>query len=62
MVCLGVHAIESLDVRVPTNSVKMMKRNKVARSKSSNFDSFSRSSEKRNSVVLVLVEDLREFS
>ena len=30
--CLGVHAIESLDVRVATNYVKMMKRKKVARS------------------------------
>ena len=34
---LGVHAIESLDVRVATNSVKMMKRNKVARKKPLQF-------------------------
>ena len=75
---LGVDAIESLDVGVASNFVKMMKRKKVARNRSSNFDSsisillamlhrvvlasFSRSSEERNSVVLVLVEDLREFS
>ena len=39
MGCLGVHAIESLDVRVATNLVKMMKRKKVARSKYSNLDS-----------------------
>ena len=32
-----VHAIESLDVRVATNFVKMMRKN--ARNKSSNFDS-----------------------
>ena len=37
--CLGVHAIESLDVRVATKFVKMMKRKKVERNKSSNFDS-----------------------
>ena len=64
---------ESLDVRVATNFVK-----KVARNRSSNFDTcsliliailrrkvfapFFRSSEYRNSVVLVLVGDLREFS
>ena len=38
---LGVHAIESLGVRVATNFVKMMKmkRKKVARNDSSNFDS-----------------------
>ena len=69
--CLGVHAIESLDVCVATNIVKMMKRKKVERSKSSNFDSsvlvllavlhrmvfasFSRSSEWKNSVVRFLV-------
>ena len=34
--CLDVHAIESLDVRVATNFVKMM-RKKVARNKSSKF-------------------------
>ena len=71
--CLGVNAIESLDVRIATKFVKMMKRKKVARNKSSNFDSsipillavlhrmvfasFSRSAERRKSVVLVLVED-----
>ena len=75
---LGVHAIECLHVRVVTNFVKMMKKKKVARNTSSNFDScilfllamlhrmvsilFSRSSEYRNSVVLVFVEDFREFS
>ena len=75
--CLGVRAIESLDVRVATNFV-MMKRKKVARNKSCHFDSsilislailhrmvfalFSQSSEGRNSVVLVLVEDLRELA
>ena len=37
--CLGVHAIESLDVRVATNFVKIMKRKKIARNESSNFDS-----------------------
>ena len=36
---LGVHAIESLDVRVATNLVKMMKRKKVARNRFSNVDS-----------------------
>ena len=36
--CLGVRATESLDVRVATNFVKMMKRKRVARNKSSNFD------------------------
>ena len=38
--CVGVHAIQSLDVRVhvATNFVKM-KRKKFARNKSSNFDS-----------------------
>ena len=36
---LGVHAIESLDVRVATNFVKMMKRKKVARNRFSNVDS-----------------------
>ena len=35
--CLGVRAIESLDVRVATNSVKMI-RKKFARHKWSNFD------------------------
>ena len=75
IVCLGVHAIESLDVRVATNFLKMMKMTKVARNKFSNFDSsipillatlyrmvfasISRSSEEMNYVVLVLVEDLR---
>ena len=37
--CLGVDAIESLDVRVATNFVKMMRRKKIARNRSSNFDS-----------------------
>ena len=37
--CLGVRAIESLDVRVPTNFVEMMKRKEVARNKSSTCDS-----------------------
>ena len=71
---LGVRAIESLDVRVATISVRMMKRKKVGTSKFSNFDSstlillamlhrtvfalFSRSSVERNYVVFVLVEDL----
>ena len=36
--CLGVHATESLGVRVATNFVKMIKRKQVARSKSSNLD------------------------
>ena len=36
--CLGVHVIESLDVRGATDFEKMMKRKKVARSKSSYFD------------------------
>ena len=36
---LGVDAIESLDVRVATNFVKVMKRKKVARNRSSNVDS-----------------------
>ena len=76
----GVHAIESLDVRVrvAANVVKTMKRKKIARNRSSTFDSsiqillailrravfalFSLSSEIRNSVVLVLVEDLRELA
>ena len=63
-------------VRAATNFVTMMKRRKMARNRSSNVDSsiiislailrrivfsfFSRSSEFRNSVVLVLVEDLGE--
>ena len=75
---LGVLAFTPLRVLLfvlPPIFVKMMKRKKVARNKSSNVDSlilpvldrmvfasFSRSSEQRNSVVLVLVEDLREFS
>ena len=79
MGCLGVHSIESLTVhvRVATNFVKMMKRKKISRNKSSNFDSsilvsctilgrmvslFSRFSEYRYSFVLVLVEDLRELA
>ena len=78
MECLGVHAIESLDVRVANNFVKIKKRKKVARNKSFNFDSsilillavlhrmvfasFSRSSEEKDSVILVLVEDLRASS
>ena len=39
--CFGVHAIVCLDVRVhvATNFVKMMKRKKIARNESSNFDS-----------------------
>ena len=37
--CLGIHAIESLDVRVATNFVKMMKRKRFARNKVSNFGS-----------------------
>ena len=36
--CLGVHAIESLDVRVAAKFVKMMKK-KAARNKFSNLDS-----------------------
>ena len=38
--CFGVHAIESLDVRVhvATKFVKMMKRKKVAINRFSNFD------------------------
>ena len=78
--CLGVHSIESLTVhvRVATNFVKMMKRKKISRNKSSNFDSsilvsctilgrmvftlFSRFSEYRNYFVLVLFEDLRELA
>ena len=77
--CLGVRAIESLDVRVAIIVVKMMKRKMVATSRFSNVDasililvailhrivfaSLSRSSTRtKNSVVLVLVEDLREFS
>ena len=75
--CLGVHAIESLDVRVATNFVKVMKMTKAARNKLSNFDSsilillatlhrmvfasFSRSAEDRNYVGLILDEDLREI-
>ena len=73
--CFGVHAIESLDVRVhvATNFVQMMKRKKIARNESSNFDSttpillanlrrivfalMSHFSEFRNFVFLVLVED-----
>ena len=63
-------------VHVATNFVTMMKRKKMARNRSSNVDLsilislailrrmvfalFSRSSEFRNSVVLVLVEDLGE--
>ena len=35
--CLGVHTVESLDVRVATNFVKMMKMKEVARNKSSIF-------------------------
>ena len=37
--CLGVHAMESLDVRVATNFLKMMNRKKVARNRFSHFDS-----------------------
>ena len=75
---IGDHAIESLDVRVATNYVKMMKRKKVAGNKFFIFDSsiqivlamlhrmvfasFSRSSGYRNCVVLVLVEHLRNVS
>ena len=70
--------LESPDVRGATIVMRMMKRNKVATRKFSNLDSsililveilhrmffatFSRSSEWRNYVVRVLVEDLREFS
>ena len=36
--CLGVRAIESLDVRVATMVLRMMKRKKVATSRFSNFD------------------------
>ena len=41
--CVGVHAIESFDVRVDvaTNFVKMMKRKKIARNEPYNFDSTS---------------------
>ena len=75
--CLGVHAIQCLDVCVASNFVKMKKK-KVARKKSSNLDSSIQIllamliewslphslvlRKKRNSVVLVLVEDLREYS
>ena len=71
--CFGIRAIKSLDVRVATIVVRMMKK-KVATSRFSNFGSaipgllamldqlvfavLARSSESRNSVVLVLVEDL----
>ena len=71
---IGDLAIGFLGVRVATIVVRMMKRKKVARNKSSNVDSsflillevlhrmvfasFSRSSEQRNSFVFILVEDL----
>ena len=42
--CLGVHAIEGVDVRVATNFVKIMRRKKIARNTSSNFDFGIRSS------------------
>ena len=73
MECLGVRAIECLGLRVATIVLKMMNR-KFATSRFSNlgcaipsllamfhrmvFALLSRSSESRNSVVLVLVEDL----
>ena len=76
--CLGVRAISSLDFRVAIIVVKMKRKmvatNRFSNVDSSIailvailhrmvFASFSRSSTRtRNSVVLVLVEDLREFS
>ena len=74
--CFGAHAIESLDVQVhvATNFSKMMKWKKIARNKSSNFDStiqssvailrrmvfalLSHSSEYWNCVFLALLEHL----
>ena len=63
--CLGVHATESLDVRVraATNFKMMMKKKKIARNKFSNFDSSDQLSLAfLRRMVLVLIEDVRDIA